>query len=384
MILSLISYAIVGLFMYLFGDWAAQQDRFFLHEKHCHPRFWSAPIVLSIGLFTLFYGMRASNTGVDTAMYVKFYEQFCHTGTFGAEKEPLYTILMAVLSFFNAPTWIYLGSFGFLMITFVYLAVKNERYLLPYMGAFIVLGPIFLFWANGMRQCLVGCVFIWAIKFIRERKMWHYLSVIAICYFMHKSAVILIPFYWILQLRLYPQNGVIGAVIVLLCLAIGSSPTWLKSLNILEDLLYTIGYEGYSESIETLTSGSREVAFGPSRLGILIRDIWIIMVIPKIIKKYDRHGFYRNFASLFFMGACLYNLFVNTSHIFLRPVEYFTATSVIMAPLVLYILIKEHKHIPSTIYACLLYFLSFYSTVKAYINGLGDLDHSVYNFFFLQ
>ena len=384
MLFSILAYLTVGIFMYMFGDWASQQDRLCLREKHCHPRFWTTPVVFSIILFTLFFGMRATYTGVDTVTYVKYYEEFDKYGRFLTEKELLYTLSMSVLSSCGVPTWIFLSLFGFLMITFVYLAVRNERYLMPYMGAFIILGPIFLLWANGMRQCLVGCVFLWSGKFIRERKLWQYITVMAICCLMHKSAVILIPFYWILRFRLFPKSGFTGVAIVLFLLAVGSTPTWLKSMNYIEILLHTIGYEQYSQGLDNLISKSRDLAYGPSRLGILIRDLWIVMVIPSVLKKYDHSGFYRIYASLFFIGVCLYNLFANTSHIFLRPVEYFTVTSVILAPLVLYVLIKERKVLPSAIFACLLYFYSIYSTLKAYTNGLGDIDHSVYNFFFLQ
>lgn len=387
MLLSIFLYSLVGFLMYLLGKWATIQDKNCLYKRNIHPSFfWSMPIILSILLFTLFYGLRASSTGVDTVTYVRIYEQVCAKGDYdiGVEKEPAFNMFLQCLSYINAPTWVYLSVFGFLMITSVYFAVRNNRYLFPYMGAFIILGPTFLNWANGMRQCLVECVFILSIELIVKKKLWQYVFVILLCSLMHKSAVLLLPFYWILKLRIYPTNSFVAVGVLMSCFVIGLTPTWLHNISFIDGMLYSIGYEDYSERLEEIISATNEKAFGPSRICLLIRNIWIVMTLSLLIKRYKLSDRFKCYASLFFIGICLHYLFENTSHLFLRPVGYLTSMVVIVAPLVLFFLIKRKKLFPTFLFGFLLFFYSIYVTCKAYVTGLGDMDPSVYSFYFLE
>ena len=387
MIFSIFAYIIAGIFMWLLGKIAC------LSTNHCQSpqsigtkNFYSIPILLSLIFFSLFFGLRSYNTGVDTIMYVKFYDYYSSWGSHIRENiEPAYKWLTEIYGSLHLPTWFFLATFGFLQIFFVYYALRNYRCLLPYVGAYIILGPIFLDWANGMRQCLVSCVFLFSIEFIQNKKLISYLIIIFLCSLMHKSALILLPFYWLLKYKLYPPNSLVRICIVMLCVIIGQTPTWFTSLQSAADLLAILGYVDYAENFEGMLEVRREMAFGPSRISLLLVSLWIIWLVPHIIRTYNLPKQFESYFSLYFIGSCGYNLFTYTLNIFLRPIGYFTITSVVLAPLTLYHLIQRKQTFKAILLGILMYWYSTYVSLKAYIGGgNGDVDHAVYSFFFFN
>ena len=58
----------------------------------------------------------------------------------------------------------------------IYYALKDRKFLLPYVALCIMLNSaFFLNWMNGIRQCVAICAFVFLIKFIVERKLFKYI-----------------------------------------------------------------------------------------------------------------------------------------------------------------------------------------------------------------
>lgn len=81
----------------------------------------------------------------------------------------------------------------------------------------------------------------------------------------------------------------------------------------------------------------------------------------------------------------MYELFANTSQIFIRPISLFQSFSVAVVPICLYYLWKTRRKFLFYVMAILAFFNTYWWTVKAYLaNGTGEQSPEVYKFFFLQ
>lgn len=384
MVFSILSYIIVGLLLSFWGNQVSLRYCRLGRTKDKVPIF-NEYLFFLLFTFFLFYGLRSKTTGVDTHNYINFYESFIRFGRFERDNiESAYNWLTAIYGTIGIPTWIFLGTFGLIQIGFTLLSIKKQHFLYPYVCAYIILGPVFLEWANIMRQCAVAGIFLYSIKYIEERKVLKYIILIFICSLMHKSAIILIPIYWILQYKLYPKNKYLRIVILIVSIFIGQSSTWISNITIISDGLGIIGLGDYTEHMDAFIAQDRDMAFGPSRISLLIVSICVILIMPKIICRLHLPKKYNLFFSLYFIGICAYNIFANTSDLFLRPIQYFTNTGVVLVPLLLYYLVKQKYQFRSLLYGFLIYWYSTYVSIKAYLGGAGDIDPSVYSFCFIS
>jgi len=67
----------------------------------------------------------------------------------------------------------------------------------------LLIGPYF-FQLNGNRQAITIALFAVAVIFILEKKPWHYLLVIFVGFFFHKSMIICLPIYYIFRNEIKP------------------------------------------------------------------------------------------------------------------------------------------------------------------------------------
>lgn len=384
MVFSILCYIIVGLLLSFWGKQVSLRYCRIGKTKNIIPTF-NEYLFFLLFTFFLFYGLRSKTTGQDTHNYIDFYESFIRFGRFERDNiEPAHIWLTQIYGTIGIPTWVFLGTYGLVQISFTLLCIKKQHFLYPYVCAYIILGPVFLEWANIMRQCAVASIFLFSIKYIEERKVIKYLIAILICSLIHKSAIILIPLYWILQYRLYPGNKYIRIVILMVSIFIGQSNTWISQITIISDGLGMIGLGDYTEHLDSFIAQERDMAFGPSRISLLIVSICVILIMPQIIRRLHLPKKFDLYFSLYFIGICAYNIFANTSELFLRPIQYFTNTGVVLVPLLLYYLIKRKYQFLSLLYGFLIYWYSTYVSIKAYLGGAGAIDPSVYTFSFLQ
>lgn len=384
MLQSIIVYTLTGLTLYALGRNLALRDARMQRTFHHPTSFWSPEVWLSILVFATVAGLRY-NVGVDHLMYLQFYEDMAKQGWITRETlEPGFLFIMKVFTNLNLHFFFYFAFLAAVQLFFVYYAFRHKKYLLPYIGLFIMLGPFFLNWMNGIRQCIVMCFFIFAVEFIQQRKLLLYIISIILASLIHKSAYLLIPFYFLLWKPFnIGKNKYLSLGILFCAIIIGLTPTWLNISSQITSLLQLMGYDFYAENLQTIAEEeSRVLAWGPSRLGDLIITILIFWLYPKMKIFYRNDKTFPYYFVLFFIGSCLYNLFVNTSHIFLRPIEYLT---IFKLPLTAYMLIfckKTHKK-------TLFYFLAFiafsYIYIVIYKSSLIKnpfQDFSSYRFFF--
>lgn len=326
------------------------------------------------------------NVGVDYMSYLSIYRDLVNIGKVSDAYEPLFVNISLFIANLNLHFFFYFAFWAFIQIFFVCRAVKHERELLPFIGAFIFLHTFFLDWTNGIRQCVVECIFFWSLLFLKQKKLIIYLVVIYICTFIHTSAFFLMPFCLLAFIKISPNRKKLLLLIFFAASIIGNTPSWIHQLSSFGDFLTQYGFDRYAHSLSRQLNNEellRDTAWGPSRLSVFIINCIVIYLAPQIKAQIkNSRTMFPFYFSLFYIGATLYELFVNTTHIFLRPVGYFTFFRLPMLAYISIYLWKSNKKILFTLFI----FLTFMPTVSSIIKGaLSPLTtYNLYHFFFLM
>ena len=385
MILSFAVYLILACSLYILAKQIVIKDRVLLRTTGSNAPFWDLPTILSILIFALICGVRY-NVGVDNLSYIRQYTHLQQTGNLSRDNfEPLFGAVANICASLNLHFSLFMGFWAGLQLFFVYYSMRRDKYLLPFLALFIVLGPTFLSWTNGLRQTVVICIFTFLIEYIIAHKLWHYVIGILICSCIHKSAIILLPFYFVFQKPLYFKSRSLNISIVIVCTILGMNPGWIYMVNDLKGVLAFMDYGNYADQLELITENADQaMAWGPARVGLYILDILAIALFPKIKEIYRLDKRFDVYFCAFLFGTFFFNLFANTSHIFLRPIAYFRDFRLIIVPVCLYYLFKERRYALFTLMAVLAFFYTLYASSKAFVSGLGEKAPEVYKFFFLE
>lgn len=277
--------------------------------------FWIPLFVLA-----MFAGMRSSNVGTDTENYTYNYilriDQDYYDFNDNIEKG--YQLLdYLIIGFSYNYFWLlFLTAF---FIVFSYLRIiKNysENYLLSIV-LFITLG-LYTFLFNGLRQALAMAIMAYSVKYLLEEKVLAYLLVCIIASTFHISALIMIPFYFLVNLNL----SVVYKIIL-----VGLGGGVLSSIAIQYMAQNNQRYEAYTESGEFA---------GLYTLGFYIINAIILFLINCKLKISDNS--FKKFSSLYYMGVALLIpiafLGVNPSGP-QRIIGYFSWTLIFLFPIIL-------------------------------------------------
>ena len=345
--------------------------------------FYSLEILLSICLFAIISGARYK-TGIDYLSYLEEYRKLQTIGSAKETLEPGFVFISKLFANAGLHFFFYFAFWAALQIGFVYYALINNKYLLPFVGLCIMLGSYYLNWMNGIRQCVVICAFICTIEIIKKRKLWQYMLLVLLMSLCHRSALFLLPVYF-LFVRDWKNllcNRKIMLAVLLLCVSLGATPTWLHFVEYFDKILSIIGYDDYSERIAIMTEENlRDMAWGPGRLSVFFSGVMIIWYFAAMRDYFAKDYKVYAYFLLFFIGICLYNLFANTSHIFLRPIGYFTIFQLPLTAYLLYYLYKMAKSLQFYILLVLTCSNAYISVYKAVINNTATTDFSLYRFF---
>ncbi len=384
MILSLFVYSFLAIIL-----WALAKDQLSSRLKHnsfLMNTFWTWQNLISILLFGLVYGIRY-NVGVDNLMYIKIYEDLKHGIVIRSDTlEAGYQLIQQTCVNTGFHYSIFIGFWGAVQLGLIYYAMRRDKYLLPLIALFIILGPTWLRLANIMRQAVVECAFVLLIQFVVDKKMWKYIIGVLLCTLVHKSAILLLPFYFIFQKPIFPKNKWIGIGCIISCTIIGMTPIWIQSMTFIEVVLSFLGYQDYTDNFtEIMKDQNNFRAWGPARAGLWFLYILIVWHYLILRRKFNFDKRFDIYFECFFFGTCMYELFANTSQIFIRPLSYFQSFSIVVVPICIYYSWKAKRHLIYYILCFLAFFNSYWWTIKAYIgNGLGEKAPEVYKFFFLQ
>lgn len=326
---TLLVYSLLGLLMFFFARKAENATN------------WLKTIynILPILLYTIVIGLRYS-VGVDWENYRETYESI-HNFTFSEMLELRFeigfTCMLFLCDFFNAPVYTLFTIIAFFQILLLHNAYKDEKNM-PYIYlAFILSGIAIQGFCNLLRQDIAFCIFLIALKSSTKHKFLHYIFICAIAVCFHKSALILLPLYFLWVRRsCFFSNIFIQYGLLLICiLSSFLEPVKFFSLYI-TDILTFIEYDNYVDVLNELKTNN---IWGVTRYFILAANIVIITISNNMKRFYESELLNKSY-DLYFIGICCYFLFMGNM-MFGRITLYFTNFLFIIYGYALYYFIKQ-------------------------------------------
>lgn len=262
---------------------------------------------------------RSYNVGWDTLNYVDFYRAISNFTlsqivNFNTELEKGYMILQLIVSkISDSPTLLFLIIGSLYILSFSNLINKYSKEPILSFLLFITLG-FFTFGMTAVRQSLALAIVFFSIPHVLRRKIFPFLLIVIFAAFFHKTALIFLPAYWLLSIKINRKRLLIGLFIIPLFFAF--------RYQIFEFLTIFTGFE-YSPLDQE----------GPLVLGsfMVIIYIGIILLWPKLKKSEPATHF---FILCMFSGLTLSVLaFVHPAA--LRAAYYYIVYIIILIPSIL-------------------------------------------------
>tara|TARA_Y100001934_G_scaffold167448_1_gene199025 strand:- start:2605 stop:3711 length:1107 start_codon:yes stop_codon:yes gene_type:complete len=166
----------------------------------------SSHIKLLLILILTFLAAFRFDVGTDYQSYAILIEQI-ESGDVSpvwANKEKGFFYLVEFLLFLGANSQAVFMVFSIATVIFYFrgLAVYRFDGRLQIFSILVFMLTLYFYMLNGIRQALAISIFFFALKYIIERKILMYLVFLVFASFFHKTALVLIPFFWLLRIPL--------------------------------------------------------------------------------------------------------------------------------------------------------------------------------------
>ncbi len=392
MLISVIIYTLLALSLWLLGYHAYSREQRLLKTVGDESLpvggkglpFYSWEILLSILLVTVIIGFKW-NVGNDFGMYYNSFNDLLEHGEFRSRDnfEIGYYYINKLIALTRCHPIVFFAIWILAQAVLYYFALRNRKFLLPWMGLLLILGPMNLNWLTFIRQWTISFMLLAAMPWIIERKPIPYFLMVLFAITIHKSALLLVLFYF--APLLVSENPVrwryVG--IFLLCVALGAYPIWLKAFSWVPDVVYWAGYERYHYLLDPLKNMEFHLyTWGPRHISSVLISLIFIWFYPQLKRHYAGDKFLSVSFVLAFVCVCYDNLVLNTSYVMRRPADYLYIFQWVMLAYTMSYL-KDKKRYVLLASLCMLSCLATYVTLYkcAYMHAPDKL---LYHFFFFQ
>lgn len=174
---------------------------------------WKNTTWISFIILFLFAAFRYMY-GNDYSSYYNWYEYIRNGGTSPYTREYLFSILNEITPSFFILIAVTSGVFLYT----IYRMIKNNLPLrCMWVGAFIfVINPyLFLMNLSAIRQCIAMLLFIASIEYAMNKRLLPYVIHIVIAALFHNSAILLLPIYFVINMKQIKRKHVIIVVLLL-------------------------------------------------------------------------------------------------------------------------------------------------------------------------
>lgn len=285
-------------------------------------------IVGAIG-WILLSGLRGFNVGADTAAYAISFEQsvnnsfstlwqniiseyFYNMDVPG--KDFGYYFLEKVFRTFTSSYTLWLL---FIAIIFtVPMAVFIYRYSTNACLSWIIYSTLFysFFAITGHRQTIATAIVVWGgLECIRKRKLILFLLLTFVAYTIHASAICILPFYWLSQIKL-TKVKLLGYMFCIIC-------AYIFRYRFLAFLQSIVGYESYQQY---------EAAQAGIFVLLLISIAIFVIVFWGSIRASDNQILHMSVNAL--MIACCFSSLLLINPSFMRVVQYYSIFLLFLIP----------------------------------------------------
>ena len=300
---------------------------------------WDKYLTWYVAFFTIICAIRW-NVGADAISYAYMFENGDYRKLDDINGEILFYGLTKLSSQLGIPFVFGMGLCAFLQIYPITKALQEYKYILIVLPFVLFGSRYFLDLNNGVRQMIVASMFIYASRFIVDKKPWHYAAFILLGSTIHQSVYMLIPFYFIPNKIIIADKRKLMLLIFTFCFIVGQAPAFQNFMGYAENLAKLFGYDGYAERVSQFLSQGKtneSLAFGPMMLSYLLTAYFTIWFGPYLKEHYeDKIPYFNLWYNLSFFYACAYFLVCNVSHIFIRPVQNFELFQMVIVSLLLY------------------------------------------------
>ena len=285
-------------------------------------------IVGAIG-WILLSGLRGLNVGADTAAYAISFEQsvnnrfstlwesiiskYFYNMDIPGKDFGYYFLEKVFRTFTNSYTlWLL-----FIAIIFtVPMAVFIYRYSNNACISWILYSTLFysFFAITGHRQTIATAIAVWGgLECIRKRKLIFFLLLTFVAYTIHASAICILPFYWLSQIKL-TKVKLLGYILCIIC-------AYIFRYRFLAFLQSIVGYESYQQY---------EAAQAGIFVFLLISIAFFIFVFWRKIRVSDNQILDMSVNAL--MIACCFSSLLLINPSFMRVVQYYSIFLLFLIP----------------------------------------------------
>jgi len=325
MLLSVIVYTLLALALWYLGYHVHRREQRLYATSGATLPGMSWEIWLAIALVTVVIGFRW-DTGSDFEMYYQSFKELADDGEFSRRDnfEVGYYYFNKFLAVIGCHPIVVFAVWTFVQAFLFYFALRDRKFLLPWMGLLLILGPLNLNWLTFLRQWTISFMLLASIPWIVNRKWLPYLLMVALAITIHKSAILLLPLYFAPCLvRDKDRTPWLYLVIFAACVVLGQFPYWFKALRWVVDAAYMAGYDRYHYLLDPLKNLQYHFySWGPAHICSVLVSALFIWFYPSVRRHYPADKFLPTYFVLAFLCVCYDNLVLNTSYVLRRPADY--------------------------------------------------------------
>ncbi|MDR6465563.1 EpsG family protein [Chryseobacterium sediminis] len=299
----------------------------------------------------------------DTKSYYSIFMKMLHMeGPENLDVEWLYTLINKILlNFFNAPFYMLTLVIAiFAMIFKVEYTEDNTFY--PFTFTLFMFIPNFFIGESGqIRQNLGTFIVYFAIRYIKERKFWHYLFFIFIGSGIHSVCYLFLPMYWLARV---PLNKTVMLIMIIGSVFLSPFEIYRSFGGFLDGMASNStlveGFNGYmDETVQRLNGG-----IGIPEVMMAILTFFLFVFDTKMKELYPYYEYHRNYAVI---GICMYFIFRNNPIFSSRLAGAFIGFSYIIIPNAMYVVSARTKNM---IYAFIISLVVFNFVVFSLFNNI--------------
>lgn len=272
--------------------------------------------------FAVVFGIRYG-VGVDHINYLDIYLY----GYRWRQDEPIFVIVQNFFALNNFTYPVYFGFLSFLQVFLFFMAFRKEPKLLVWLVVFLFFDGLIGSWNNIIRASIAGCIWIYSIDFIVEKRIIPYLVCILFAIGFHYSSVILVIAYPLFY-KGVDFFGKVKLQYILLATAFIVRFSFSRFVGVFEPIInmfstISVKYEYYTA--DKIMQGGNEVL----QIGTSLAFYFVILVnIVIIAYSHKMHEYYnsRKFNvvyNIYFIGILLFYVFPLGFLLMTRPFRYF-------------------------------------------------------------
>ena len=306
----------------------------------------------------------------DTAEYMDIFRKALHIdGSENVQIEWLYALINKILlNIFNAPYYM-LTLVVAIFAIFFKIEYTEDNTFYPFTFTLFMFIPNFFIGESGqIRQNLGTFMIYFAIRYIKERKLWHYLFWVFLASGIHNVCYIFLPMYWLVRIpltRTWMLILILGSIIV--------SPFEIYRVfgdllgSLANDSMLVEGFNGYvDQTVERLNGG-----FGIPEAMMAILTFFLFTFDKKMVEKYPYYEYHRAYAVL---GICMYFVFRNNAVFSSRMAGAFIGFAYLIIPNAMYVVSASAKRM---IYAFIIALVVFNFIVFASFRNITGGKFSI-------